>query len=243
MINKALVRDRFSKNLKNYNENAKIQKHMAEKLVSLIKNKNPRKILELGCGTGFLTNLVNQNLSFEEYIAIDIVESCNVYINEISPKIEFLAKDIEDYIELNSEKFDLIISNASLQWVENFERVIKTLENKLNPNGELIFSTFGNENFREIYHILGTSLRYFSNTELHNIFPNAEIEPEIHIMAFDSPKDVLKHLQLTGVNAIENTSWTKKDLTKFENGYKNICSKKMTLTYNPIYIRIISPVG
>lgn len=243
MINKALVRDRFSKNLKNYNENAKIQKRMAEKLVSLIKNKNPRKILELGCGTGFLTNLVNQNLSFEEYIAIDIVESCNVYINEISPKIEFLAKDIEDYIELNSEKFDLIISNASLQWVENFERVIKTLENKLNPNGELIFSTFGNENFREIYHILGTSLKYFSNAELHNIFPNAEIEPEIHIMAFDSPKDVLKHLQLTGVNAIENTSWTKKDLTKFENGYKNICSKKMTLTYNPIYIRIISPVG
>lgn len=243
MINKALVRDRFSKNLKNYNENAKIQKRMAEKLVSLIKNKKPRKILELGCGTGFLTNLVNQNLSFEEYIAIDIVESCNVYINKISPKIEFLAKDIEDYIELNSEKFDLIISNASLQWVENFERVIKTLENKLNPNGELIFSTFGNENFREIYHILGTSLRYFSNTELHNIFPNAEIEPEIHIMAFDSPKDVLKHLQLTGVNAIENTSWTKKDLTKFENGYKNICSKKMTLTYNPIYIRIISPIG
>ena len=130
-----------------------------------------------------------------------------------------------------------------MNFTKGAENLIKTLENKLNPNGELIFSTFGNENFREIYHILGTSLRYFSNTELHNIFPNAEIEPEIHIMAFDSPKDVLKHLQLTGVNAIENTSWTKKDLTKFENGYKNICSKKMTLTYNPIYIRIISPVG
>ena len=32
--------------------------------------------------------------------------------------------------------------------------------------------------------------------------------------------------------------WTKKDLIKFENGYKNFCSKRPTLTYNPIYIKI-----
>ena len=75
------------------------------------------------------------------------------------------------------------------------------------------------------------------------MFPNAKIEPERHIMAFDTPKDVLKHLQLTGVNAIESVSWTKKDLLKFENGYKNICSRRPTLTYNPVFIKIISPVG
>ena len=70
------------------------------------------------------------------------------------------------------------------------------------------------------------------------MFPKALIEPEIHIMAFDSPKDVLRHLQLTGVNGVESTAWTKKDLIKFENGYKNLCSSRPTLTYNPIYIKI-----
>ena len=83
---------------------------------------------------------------------------------------------------------------------------------------------------------MGTSLNYYSPEELRQIIQNSSIEQEVHIMAFNSPKDVLKHLQLTGVNAIENTSWTKSDLIKFENGYKNLCNKP-TLTYNPIYVR------
>ena len=70
------------------------------------------------------------------------------------------------------------------------------------------------------------------------MFPEADIEQEIHIMAFESPKDVLRHLQLTGVNAIKNTSWTKKDLISFENAYKNLCCRRPTLTYNPVYVKI-----
>ena len=243
MINKELIHDRFAKNLKNYNENAKIQKRMAERLITFIQNKKPKNILEIGCGTGFLTELINKQLVFEDYIAIDIVDGCSEYINSINPNIKFIASDVEDYAQSNTDKFDLIISNASLQWVEDFEGLIKRLQSKLNSNGELIFSTFGNENFREIYHIVGSSLNYYSNKELTDMFSNAKIYPEIHIMAFDSPKDVLRHLQLTGVNAIESVSWTKKDLIKFENGYRNLCSNKPTLTYNPVYIKIISPVG
>lgn len=238
MIDKNLVRDRFSKSLNNYHEHARVQKRMAERLFSFIDNKSPKRILEIGCGTGFLTEIANKNLEFEEYIAIDIVENCESYIKEINPKIKFIPADIENYIKEAYGDFDLIISNASLQWIEDFEGIIKALKNKLTTSGELIFSTFGKENFREIYRILGTSLNYYSISELQNMFQDSLIEPEIHIMAFESPKEVLRHLQLTGVNAIEKTSWTKSDLIKFENAYKNLCCKRPTLTYNPIYIKI-----
>ena len=238
MIDKNLVHARFAKNLKNYNDNAKIQKRMAERLVSFISNRKPKSILEIGCGTGLLTEQISKYCDFESYRAIDIVKECGRYITQISPKIIFTHVDFEEYIKFNDEKFDLIVSNASLQWAEDFEGTIKSLKNLLNPKGELVFSTFGNENFREIYHVIGTSLNYFSISELQKMFPNNIIEPEIHIMAFDSPKDVLKHLQLTGVNGVENQVWTKKDLIKFENGYKNICCTRPTLTYNPIFIKI-----
>ena len=238
MINKNLVHERFSKSLDSYHEHARVQKRMAQQLFSLIKNKNPKKILEIGCGTGFLTEIAKSNLDFEEYIAIDIVENCESYVKKINPCIKFITADIENFIKENSEEFDLIISNASLQWVDNFEQVVTTLKNKLSLTGELVFSTFGKENFREIYHILGASLNYYSIIELQNMFPNSLIEPEIHIMAFENPKEVLRHLQMTGVNAIEKISWTKSDLIKFENAYKNICSMRPTLTYNPIYIKI-----
>lgn len=242
-MNKDLIHNRFAKNLKSYDENAKIQKRMAEKLVTYIDNREHKKILELGCGTGFLTKLITNNINFESYKTIDIVENCKEYIEQINPEIEFIHDDIENFIENNIEKYDLIISNASLQWVDDFEKVINSLKKFLNKDGELIFSTFGLENFREIYHIVGTSLKYYSISELQKMFPNSIIEPEIHIMAFESPKEVLRHLQQTGVNAIVDTKWTKTDLIKFENGYENICSRRPTLTYNPIYIKILSPVG
>lgn len=240
MIDKILIRNRFSKNLENYEENAKIQKKMAERLINFVENKNPKTVLELGCGTGFLTRFVSERLGYEKYTAIDIVEECQLYINKIDSKINFIAQDIETYINESEEKFDLIISNASLQWTENFEDTVNSLSKKLNDNGELVFSTFGKENFREIFHVLGKTLNYYSEKELLDMFSNCILDSEIHIMAFNSPKDVLKHLQLTGVNAIENTSWTKKDLIQFENGYKNYCSKRPTLTYNPIYIKIVN---
>ena len=243
MIDKKLVHDRFAKNLESYNENAKIQKRMAERLLDFIKNKNPQRILEIGCGTGFLTKLVNDKISFDTYQALDIVEECQAYINQINPKIEFISDDIEEFLKNDNNKYDLIISNASLQWVNDFERVVNELRARLNPNGELVFSTFGQENFKEIYHVIGATLNYYSLSELRDMFPDSSIEPEIHILAFESPKDVLKHLQATGVNALEQTAWTKKDLIKFENGYKNFCSRRPTLTYNPVYVKIISPLG
>ena len=65
-MNKDLIKKRFSKNLKTYNENAKVQKRMAEKLIQLCKKNNYKKILEIGCGTGFLTECICAKLKFEE---------------------------------------------------------------------------------------------------------------------------------------------------------------------------------
>lgn len=242
-MNKDLIQQRFSKTLNTYEENARIQKKMAEKLVSFLNKNNYTNILEIGCGTGFLTKEIVKNISFKQYLSLDIVKDCESFIKNINPKINFITADIEEFLKNNNQKFDLIISNASLQWVNNFQETIELLEKSLTEDGELIFSTFGKENFREIYHLLGTGLNYKSPLEIKQLFNNlniSSIEEEIHIMAFKTPKDVLKHLQLTGVNAIENKSWTKTDLLKFENGYKNLCSTRPTLTYNPIYIKILA---
>ena len=239
-MNKNLIHSRFAKNLSSYDEKAITQKIMAKKLLEFSEGKSYSKILEIGCGTGLLTNLLSENTKWENYIAIDIVGECQDYISKINNNIEFIEADIEDYLKDSSEKFDLIISNAALQWVNDFETTVRNLHKMLNSGGQLLFSTFGIENFREIYHILGTSLNYYSSKELKELFRDLQpnIEEEIHIMSFKTPKEVLQHLKLTGVNAIENKSWTKSDLTKFEKGYSNLCPIRPTLTYHPIYIKI-----
>ena len=239
-MNKDLIQKRFAKNLDTYNDNAKIQKKMAERLLSFLDRKDFDDILEIGCGTGFLTLLVNEKFSFKTYTANDIVESCEKYVKEINPKINFIPADIEKAVENSDKKYDLIISNAVFQWVENLESFIKLLVSKLNDGGVLLFSTFGPENFREVNFVLGKTLPYYSANELQEIINGYKsvVEQEMHVMAFKTPKDILKHIKSTGVNALEMVSWTKTDMQKFENGYNNFCSGIPTLTYHPIYVKI-----
>ena len=106
----------------------------------------------------------------------------------------------------------------------------------------MLFSTFGKENFREIRLISDKTLQYYSKQELENILkPNfCTIDEEIRILSFKTPSDVLKHMKHTGVNAIENTGWTKGDLIRFENTYNSFCANKPTLTYNPIYVKVLN---
>ena len=238
-MNKDLIKKRFSRKLKSYNDNARIQKQMAENLIKLLDSFNFSSVLEIGCGTGLLTNIVNEKFKYKNYTAIDIVPECKSYIETVNPKIEFISSDVETYIE-NSQTYDLIISNASLQWVENLPDFIEKLISKLNPNGVLLFSTFGKENFREIYFVLGKTLTYFSKNELEELLEKylLQIEEEVRVMAFKTPKDVLKHIQNTGVNAISTEVWTKKDLLNFEKEYNSFCANHPTLTYNPIYVKI-----
>ena len=240
-MNKELIKKRFGRKLSTYDENARIQKQMAEKLINMIPgNGCCKNILEIGCGTGLLTKLAESRLSFKNYTALDIVSECESFIKEINPEMEFVGEDIEKYVEETNVSYDLIISNASLQWVENIPEIAEKLIEKLEDGGTLLFSIFGCENFREICYIIGKTLPYLSKKELEQklskFFPY--IEEEIRIMAFSSPLDVLKHIQNTGVNALNQESWTKNDLIRFENEYNSLCANHPTLTYNPIYVKI-----
>ena len=86
-MNKDLIKKRFSRKLESYNENAKVQKQMCEKLLSYIpKDRKYENILEIGCGTGLLTKLATDNLEYCSYIANDIVPTCEEYIKKINPK-------------------------------------------------------------------------------------------------------------------------------------------------------------
>ncbi len=242
-MNKELIKKRFGRKLKEYNENARIQKRMAEKLISMLsqtKKESPSDILEIGCGTGLLTEYSVNNLSYKTYTAIDIVPDCEEYIKSINNEIKFVSGDIEEYIVSDNKKYDLIISNAALQWIDDLTDFVEKLTYKLNDGGTLLFSSFGIENFREIFFVTGKTLNYLSKKQYEEKLEKYKplIEEEAWIMAFKTPQEVLKHIQNTGVNALSSEVWTKRDLINFEKEYNGFCANRPTLTYNPIYIKI-----
>ncbi len=238
MIDKSLVITRFKKSLKTYDENALIQKYTAEKLVKYLTKKKCKNILEIGCSSGVLTRQIKKNLSYEKFFANDIVAESEKYIVKIIPEVQFIEGDIEE-IPLN-DSYDLIISNACLQWCNNIEAVINKLYNALTPDGILLFSVFADENLKEIINIFKLPKRKLKLDKLKNNHENIIIESEIKKIYFNTPMEVLSHIKNTGANALGEFKFTKSKLQNFVKTYKTLYSEgeKVYLTYNPVYIKI-----
>ena len=243
MIDKSLVKKRFKKSLKTYHQNAMVQKLTAKKLISFLPYSDFNSILEIGCATGILTEEIKKTINFNSFDANDIVEDSKSFIQNILPHCNFIEGDIEE-ITL-AQKYDLIISNACLQWCNNINDTIEKLSHSLNKNGILAFSIFGNDNLKEISEIFKLENKTYSiesvkeNLKKYNIL---KYEEELIKQEFNSPLELLKNLKLTGVNAIKEITLTKSKLKEFEEKYKEKYSEngKVILTYNPIYIIISS---
>ena len=226
-IDEELVKQRFSRSLKTYSANAHVQKHTAEKLISLLPGKNYNSILEIGAGSGLLTELIKKNLVFKKYTAVDIVPECRQYIDKIIPDNIFIPGNIEKIILKDS--YDLIISNAALQWCSNTAEQINRLKESLNQNGVFAAAIFGNSNFKELKSVL--NLPDKMKTSLKGI-------EETIKLYFDSPIDILKHIKYTGANSLTEYKFSRTSLRQFETDYKSKFSKgsQVYITYNPLYI-------
>jgi malonyl-CoA O-methyltransferase len=149
---KKKIADAFDKGAPNYDWAALTQREVAEKLINFLPDKAPRNILEIGCGTGFLTKMLLQKYPQTQLTAIDISEKMIEKCKSKFPFITFEKADGETYEP--AEKFDLIISNMSVQWFENPNEGLHRLKDFLNPNGTLLFSTLGKNNFKEWKQVL-----------------------------------------------------------------------------------------
>ena len=238
-INTKLLKNKFEKSFKLYNKNAVVQSIMADRLVNEILNiKNYyENILELGCGSGLLTDKMAQNINFKNYFANDLSEKSKFYVNKIIPNSVFYCGNAQKIKP--SRKMDLIISNAVFQWFTNLEKVTSNYKDILNPEGILAFSTFAPGNFKEIKDLTGLSLDYKSLTEIKQIlnknFKILHCEEFTQILEFSTPLELLAHIKNTGVNSLDKTVWTFKDVKDFCNKYKQEYHK-ITLTYSPVIV-------
>jgi malonyl-CoA O-methyltransferase len=246
-VDKALVRERFGRQLKHYDRHATVQVQMAERLLdSLTGLAGVRfaRVLEIGCGAGTLTRRIGRSLDMESFIANDLMEACGTavqgaFAGRTTPATTFLPGDFETALDI-PPALDLILSNATFQWFTDLETMLSRFARHLVPGGVLAFSTFGPENLREIRSITRIGLSYPAPTAIeqwllrdYRILHRSE---DTIALSFDAPRDVLLHLRRTGVNAVTRTRWQRSFMREFAAAYRERWSagNAVSLTYHPL---------
>lgn len=245
-MNKTLIAKRFAKAASVYDKEAVIQLSIAQRTAHLLQEVwQPTKapeILEIGCGTGFLTQLLLEYFSPHRLWANDLCDTMEKHLpmNE-EKKIFFLPGDAEE-IAFPQQK-DLIASCSTIQWFNNTASFFLKCHNSLTANGVIALSTFGPDNFIEIKKLLGQGLSYPDleqlKEELSPYFKLHIAEEKKHTLLFNTPMNVLRHLKDTGVTGTGHYQWNRQKLNHFCDEYtKQFCTtnNKVTLTYHPIYL-------
>lgn len=129
----------------------KVAAALADRIAALALPAQPR-ILEIGCGTGFLTQaLIERGIEGEMLItdiSAEMVARCRRRVGD-APTREFSVLDGEYGAPEPGRRFDLICSSLALQWFDDQAAALARMLDWLRPGGHCIFATLGAGSFAE----------------------------------------------------------------------------------------------
>ena len=137
----------FKENSKmNYNKQAGIYDEKGDgkfvapmygEIINRVINANPKKILDVGCGTGNVLIKLSSNEELSLY-GLDISENMiGIAKKNLGNKAELKVGDSE-YMPWEDNSFDVIVCNASFHHYPNPEKVLLEMRRVLKSKGTLI---------------------------------------------------------------------------------------------------------
>ena len=115
---------------------------------------NPLEIIDIGCGPGNSTRVVKNRFPNARVVGSDTSENMLETARRDNPDCEFIQLDAGGDLSEFSGKFDLVFSNACIQWIPEHEVLLPKLFSMLKSGGELAVQV--TVNFDEpIHQIIG----------------------------------------------------------------------------------------
>ncbi|MEE9330812.1 MAG: malonyl-ACP O-methyltransferase BioC [Methylophilaceae bacterium] len=216
-IDKARVRAAFERAANTYDEAAVLQKLVRDEMFSrldLIKVA-PKKILDLGCGTGHGSFALQKRFKLAQVFSLDLAFTMleKTYAQQPLLKKAFGGKklvcaDIEN-LPVADEQLDLVWSNLALQWCNDLDKSFAGIKRALKPNSLFIFSTFGPDTLKELRAASNNGKTHVSRfIDMHDIgdaltrngFNAPVLDVERYTLTYDDVRSVMVDLKSIGAN-------------------------------------------
>ena len=128
-------------------------------LVGRVDAPDPRVVVDLGCGPGNLTSLLSARWPGAVVTGVDASEDMIAAASDRTRagRLAFHRADLRDWLSTaNPGEVDVLVTNATLQWVPGHLELMPALVRAVAPGGWLAFQVPGN--FDEPSHTLRAEL-------------------------------------------------------------------------------------
>ncbi|MBC7878038.1 MAG: methyltransferase domain-containing protein [Anaerolineales bacterium] len=160
-------------------------------LLKLVLIRPNLKAVDLGCGTGELTRILADALPESNVTGLDSsLQMLNKAASYSSPNLKFEQGDLSAL----TGSWDLIFSNAAIQWSEDHENLIPQIFSTLNPVGQLCVQIPSNHHHISHLLIRETAKEAPFNKILNNferIAPVLSIDQYAKILFDQNAKDII----------------------------------------------------
>lgn len=251
-INKKVAQS-FSKSAKSYHKFAEIQMKVAEGLTASVR---PWKdiipsgpVLEVGCGTGFLSELMLEEFPKRDFVLTDVSPDMLSFTKERLKDNENCTFEVFDVDSIQNPEptYSLIISNFAAQWFDDTAIGLEKLTKMLLPGGLLLVTFPGNHSFMEWYECcLVLGLPYTANPlpDVEEVVVKLSLGP-VQIdyyendlfQDFSSSMDFLKHIKEIGAGvSISGKSLTVKQLKLLTSFWDKKVSNQIKAKWHVVYL-------
>ncbi|MEI6334689.1 MAG: malonyl-ACP O-methyltransferase BioC [Methylococcaceae bacterium] len=215
-LDKAGIKRSFAAASKTYDPVAELQRTVGRELLHVIDTTHlTGTLLDLGCGTGFLTGELLARSRYETMIALDIaLPMLQATQSKLADKsnIAYVCADAE-HLPLGGQCIDGVLSNLALQWCRNLDAVFTDIKRVLKPDGQLVFSTFGPQTLHELKSAWATVDDYshvnefYSEAQLKHFllqagFKNSQLKSTVYISRYQSVWTLMQELKHLGAQHV-----------------------------------------
>jgi len=119
-------------------------------LANRIELENPRQIVDIGCGPGNSTAVLARRFPGVQILGIDNSPDMIGKARRDYPQLEFALCDAGRNLGGLDRDFDIVFSNACIQWIPEHRRLIPDMMGLLRPGG--VLAVQAPDNFGEPVH-------------------------------------------------------------------------------------------
>ncbi len=216
-IDKAFVRASFNRAANTYDAAAVLQKLVQGEMLSrleLVKIK-PKAILDAGCGTGHGSFALQRRYRNAQVFSLDIALGMlqktrmqQPYLRRLFSAENLICADIE-CLPIADNSMGMVWSNLALQWCNNLDAAFGEFARVLQPEGLIMFSTFGPDTLKELRAATQNNSTHVSRfIDMHDIgdalircgFSAPALDVESYTLTYNDVKAVMTDLKNIGAH-------------------------------------------